>query len=143
MRNLLKRFFWKVAWHVWSAAQPGTPWQEPHYNLYTRSTMMMIMTMIIINMMKVVFLDCCKFLNGNYDKYGVHEWCQNKKQKKMPCSYPWPSQNSDDKNDNLDLNFSVPHESFDEDEIRNMRTEALTGSITTYTSGESWSNKGA
>ena len=44
-------------------------------------------------------------------------------------------------NDNLDLNF--PDESFDEDEIRNMRTEALTGSITTYTSGESWSNKGA
>ena len=36
-----------------------------------------------------------------------------------------------------------PDESFDEDEIRNMRTEALTGSITTYTSGESWSNKGA
>ena len=52
-------------------------------------------------------------------------------------------QNSNDINDNLNLNFSVPHESFDEDEIRNMRTEALTGSITTYTSGESWSNKGA
>ena len=51
--------------------------------------------------------------------------------------------NSNDINDNLDLNFSVPQESFDEDEIRNMRTEALTGSITTYTSGESWSNKRA
>ena len=51
--------------------------------------------------------------------------------------------NSNDINDNLDLNFSVPHESFDEDEIRNIRAEALTGSITTYTSEESWSNKGA
>ena len=50
---------------------------------------------------------------------------------------------TNDVNDNFYLNFSVPHESFDEDEIRNMRTEALTGSITTYTSGESWSNKGA
>ena len=50
---------------------------------------------------------------------------------------------SNDVNDNLYLNISVLHESFDEDEIRNMRAEALTGSITTYTSGEAWSNKGA
>ena len=53
------------------------------------------------------------------------------------------SQNSNDVKYNLDLNFSAPHESFDGDEIRNMRAEALTGSITTYTSGEAWSNKGA
>ena len=52
-------------------------------------------------------------------------------------------QNRNDVYDKLNLNSSVPFESFDEDEIRNMRTEALTGSITTYTSGESWSNKGA
>ena len=46
--KFFEEFFWKVAWHVWSAAQPGTPWQEPHYNLYTRSTMMIMIRMIIL-----------------------------------------------------------------------------------------------
>ena len=59
--KFLRRFFLESCVTCLISSTTRHPWQEPHYNLYTRSTMMMIMTMIILSRLKVIFLDYCEF----------------------------------------------------------------------------------